>query len=76
MAVNQHSSCIEWETFCNQQADVSAENFVKNMFDSLLTNEENNHGFPAQLTAQDLLEKYVDSFKRSTELKLQEKMIR
>lgn len=64
------SSCIhEWESFCDQQAISAAENFVKNMFSSLMTSKAASP-LPEDITANHILQRYIETFRKTIEAQL------
>ena len=72
----QSSSCSrEWVTFCDHQASVAADHFFKNIYDSLLTTSTSS-SLPEDITANHVLQRYVETFSKSIEAHLHEKSIR
>ena len=75
-SLTPRSSCArEWVTFCDNQASVAAEHFFKNICDSLLTTTTSS-SLPEDVTANHVLQRYVETFAKSIETHLQEKTIR
>ena len=75
-SLTPRSSCArEWVTFCDNQASVAAEHFFKNICDSLLTTTTSST-LPEDVTANHVLQRYVETFAKSIETHLQEKTIR
>jgi len=69
------SSCSrEWVTFCDHQASVAADHFFKNIYDSLLTTSTSS-SLPEDITANHVLQRYVETFSKSIEAHLHEKSI-
>lgn len=67
------SSCSrEWAVFCDHQATVAAEHLFKNICDSILTTN-NSSSLPDDITANHVLQRYVETFSKSFEVHLQGK---
>jgi len=69
------SSCSrEWSIFCDHQATVAAEHFFKNICDSILTTSSSS-SLPDEVTADNVLQRYVETFSKCIEGHLQGKSI-